>query len=215
MICLFHVCRLKRKGKLRLYWLAKGTIKPKRLRTTKAKADPLHATKALGGRGGIGLIHSRPRHWGEWSGGWVPESVWTERLGEKWCSELSSGIHVGRKSFYTAVYPRRQLWTSYSPPWELEISHRWKIFRLCLGSKLDRPVVQPVARHYGDWATRLILKNHSPPPTECLKGSQFQKWILNWNRLDSLICERRQDRTAQWVNVKSRTTVMTSMCFRS
>jgi hypothetical protein len=25
-------------------------------------------------------------------------------------------------SFYTAVQPRRQLWTSYSPPWELEIS---------------------------------------------------------------------------------------------
>jgi hypothetical protein len=25
-------------------------------------------------------------------------------------------------SFYTAVQPRRQLWTSYSPPWELESS---------------------------------------------------------------------------------------------
>jgi hypothetical protein len=25
--------------------------------------------------------------------------------------------------FYTAVHPRRQIWTSYSPPWELEISH--------------------------------------------------------------------------------------------
>jgi hypothetical protein len=24
-----------------------------------------------------------------------------------------------------AVYPRRQLWTSYWPPWELEISHLW------------------------------------------------------------------------------------------
>jgi hypothetical protein len=32
--------------------------------------------------------------------------------------------NVGRQSFYTAVQPRRQLWTSYSPPWELEISHR-------------------------------------------------------------------------------------------
>jgi hypothetical protein len=69
-----------------------------------------------------------------------------------WCSKLSSGIYcrvkwlstdvsevctasiipddggsthlwnVGRQSFYMAVYPRRQLWTSYSPPWELEIS---------------------------------------------------------------------------------------------
>jgi hypothetical protein len=25
--------------------------------------------------------------------------------------------------FYTAVHPRRQLWTSYSPSWESEISH--------------------------------------------------------------------------------------------
>jgi hypothetical protein len=31
--------------------------------------------------------------------------------------------NVGRQLFYTAVYPRRQLWTSYSPSWELEISH--------------------------------------------------------------------------------------------
>jgi hypothetical protein len=31
--------------------------------------------------------------------------------------------NVGRQSFYTAVHPRRQFWTSYSPPWELEISH--------------------------------------------------------------------------------------------
>jgi hypothetical protein len=28
----------------------------------KAKADPLHAMEALGGRGGIAPIHSRPRH---------------------------------------------------------------------------------------------------------------------------------------------------------
>jgi hypothetical protein len=32
--------------------------------------------------------------------------------------------NVGRQSFYTAVYPRRQLWTSYSPLWELEISQQ-------------------------------------------------------------------------------------------
>jgi hypothetical protein len=30
---------------------------------------------------------------------------------------------VNTDVFYTAVQPRRQLWTSYSPPWELEISH--------------------------------------------------------------------------------------------
>jgi hypothetical protein len=32
--------------------------------------------------------------------------------------------NVGRQLFYTAVYPRRQLWTSYSLPWELEISQK-------------------------------------------------------------------------------------------
>jgi hypothetical protein len=30
-----------------------------------------------------------------------------------------------------------------------------KSFRLCLGSNLDRPVVQPVAKHYTAWATQL------------------------------------------------------------
>jgi hypothetical protein len=30
--------------------------------------------------------------------------------------------NVGWQSFHTAVHPRRQFWTSYSPPWELEIS---------------------------------------------------------------------------------------------
>jgi hypothetical protein len=38
--------------------------------------------------------------------------------------------NVGRQSFYTVIHPRRQFWTSYSPPWELEISKRillpWK-----------------------------------------------------------------------------------------
>jgi hypothetical protein len=32
-----------------------------------------------------------------------------------------------------------------------------KSFRLCRGSNLDRSVVQSVARHYTDWATRLTL----------------------------------------------------------
>jgi hypothetical protein len=32
---------------------------------------------------------------------------------------------------------------------------------LCYGSKLDRPVVQSVARHYTDWATRLLVYSNS------------------------------------------------------
>jgi hypothetical protein len=37
--------------------------------------------------------------------------------------------NVGRQLFYTAVHPRRQYWTSYSLPWELEISHNIKVDR--------------------------------------------------------------------------------------
>jgi hypothetical protein len=36
--------------------------------------------------------------------------------------------NVGRQLFYTAVHPRRQFWTSYSQPWELEISHNIEWF---------------------------------------------------------------------------------------
>jgi hypothetical protein len=32
--------------------------------------------------------------------------------------------------------------------------------KILSGSNLDRPVVQPVARHYTDWATRLIYNVH-------------------------------------------------------
>jgi hypothetical protein len=37
--------------------------------------------------------------------------------------------NVGRQSFYTAVHPRRQIWTSYLPPWELEISQSFNSIR--------------------------------------------------------------------------------------
>jgi hypothetical protein len=62
-----------------------------------------------------------------------------------WCSELSSWMYcrvkrlstdvsevrtasITRDEFYTAVHPRRQFWTSYSPPWELEISQVLSLF---------------------------------------------------------------------------------------
>jgi hypothetical protein len=32
-----------------------------------------------------------------------------------------------------------------------------KSFCLCRGSNLNRPAVQLIARHYTDWATRLIV----------------------------------------------------------
>jgi hypothetical protein len=37
-------------------------------------------------------------------------------------------LHHQGWSFYTAVYPRRQFWTSYSPPWELEILRHFRLF---------------------------------------------------------------------------------------
>jgi hypothetical protein len=43
--------------------------------------------------------------------------------------------NVGRQSFYTAVHPKRQFWTSYSPPWKLEIS--LKLYFLCLATKVQ------------------------------------------------------------------------------
>jgi hypothetical protein len=53
----------------------------------------------------------------------------------KWLStdvsevRTASIIPLKRRStiFYTAVHHRRQFWTSYSPPWELEISYRYFI----------------------------------------------------------------------------------------
>jgi hypothetical protein len=36
--------------------------------------------------------------------------------------------HRSVDNFYTAVHPRRQFWTSYSPPWELEIAHVLLLF---------------------------------------------------------------------------------------
>jgi hypothetical protein len=40
----------------------------------------------------------------------------------------------------------------------LDTEARGKILCLCLESNLDRPVLQPVARHYTDWATQLTNK---------------------------------------------------------
>jgi hypothetical protein len=44
------------------------------------------------------------------------------------------------------------------PVWTQRLEE--KLFRLCRGSNLDHPVVQPVARHYTAWATRLVIANY-------------------------------------------------------
>jgi hypothetical protein len=48
-------------------------------------------------------------------------------------------------------------WTP-EPVWTQSLEE--KPFYLCWGSNLDRPVVQPVARHYNDWANRLTYMHH-------------------------------------------------------
>jgi hypothetical protein len=44
-------------------------------------------------------------------------------------------------------------------------------FRLCRGSNLDRSVVQSLARHYTDWATRL--------PTNVTTDFKYSKHYVN------------------------------------
>jgi hypothetical protein len=49
----------------------------------------------------------------------------------KWLSIDVSEMRTASIIRDTAVYPRRQLWTSYSPPWELEISQSVLCFATC------------------------------------------------------------------------------------
>jgi hypothetical protein len=54
--------------------------------------------------------------------------------------------NVRRRLFYTAVHPRRQIWTSYSPPWELETSHVWTWQR----PRVDGPALSPEKTPHDD-----------------------------------------------------------------
>jgi hypothetical protein len=45
------------------------------------------------------------------------------------------------------------------PVWTQRLEE--KSFHLCQGSNLNRPVVQPIARHYTDWATQLTHNTES------------------------------------------------------
>jgi hypothetical protein len=67
-----------------------------------------------------------------------------------------SGSHPGR-ALAPGKGPRYPLYRRLGGPQSRSGHKRLeeKSFRLCRGSNLDRPGVQPVARHYTDWATRL------------------------------------------------------------
>jgi hypothetical protein len=100
----------------------------------KAKAVPLHATKALGGE----------RRYSSYS-----FSTSTLDGGEWSASRPGLALALG------TLIPGKGGWVG--PRAGLDTEARGKILCLCRGSNLDRPVVQPVARHYTDWATRLTL----------------------------------------------------------
>jgi hypothetical protein len=104
----------------------------------KAKAVPLHATEAL----------ERERRYSSYS-------FSTSALdGELSASRLGRRLALGKGLPVPVV--QEAGWAS-----EPVTTHRLEeeSFRLCRGSNLDRWVVQPVTRHYTDWAIRLTLYN--------------------------------------------------------
>jgi hypothetical protein len=92
-----------------------------------AKAVPLHATQALGGR---------------------------KYSSYSFSTSALDGVS-GQRHAPTALYPRgkeppvpivQEAGWAPEPSWTQRLQE--KSFRLCRGSNLDRPMVQPVARHY-------------------------------------------------------------------
>jgi hypothetical protein len=91
------------------------------------------------------------------------EDAWRERRyssysfltttldGVEWSASLSSRALAPEKG--TLVPIVQEAGWAPEPVWTQRLEE--KSFRLCQGSNLDRPVVQPVARYYTDWATRL------------------------------------------------------------
>jgi hypothetical protein len=66
----------------------------------------------------------------------------------------------GQRHAPAALYPREMTlgthctggWVGLRAIWTQRLEE--KSFLLCRGSNVERPVVQPVARHYTDWASR-------------------------------------------------------------
>jgi hypothetical protein len=64
------------------------------------------------------------------------------------------------------------------PVWTQRLGE--KSFCLCRGSNLDRPVVQPTAKHYTDWATRLTKYDYRLNNNGQIKiggHSSFWAWV--------------------------------------
>jgi hypothetical protein len=134
----------------------------------KAKAVPLHTTKALGGRGSIAPSYSRPNS--RW--GWVVSVTTWPRF--------SPGERTPVPIVQEAGWAPEPVWTQATG----------KIICLCLRSNLDPPVVQPVARHYTDWATRLTLRliqRRIIPYTDILKAVNVLRCSGFWRRAYSWV----------------------------
>jgi hypothetical protein len=139
----------------------------------------------------------------------VKQSRYTpcRRLAERRYSSYSFTTSAVDGGEWSASRPSRALALWKGPPVPIGQENVWapalvwtqrleeKSFRLCRGSNLDRPVVQPVARHYTDWATLLscmyVLGNLIPGPH--FSSSRF------WMRLH---CARTPDsRRELWLGV--------------
>jgi hypothetical protein len=101
----------------------------------KPKAVPLHAMKALGGRGctRIAPSHSQPCHWMGWVVSVMPRPRFSP--GERTPGTHCTGGWVGPRA-------------------GLDTEARGKILCPCRGSNTDRLVIQPVVRYYTAWANR-------------------------------------------------------------
>jgi hypothetical protein len=66
-----------------------------------------------------------------------------------WSGRQPSPLTRRSTIFYTAVHTRRQFWTSYSPSWELEISHYWSCWTSSSFSFWDK------VAHYTDMDMKL------------------------------------------------------------
>jgi hypothetical protein len=101
----------------------------------------------------------------------VKQSLYTpwRRLGGEEYSSYSFTTSALDGGEWSASRPGRALPPGKGPPVPIVQGAGWapepvwtqriedKSLRLCRGSNLDYLVVQPVARHYTDWATRLTV----------------------------------------------------------
>jgi hypothetical protein len=121
------------------------------------------------------------------------------------------GVSGQRHAPATLYPPERTPGTHCTGGWVgpragLDTEVRGKLSRLCRGSNLDRPVVEPVARHYTDWATRLtssictsknLSEEHTPIDHNNTKRQQYQNIVtrIRWRIGNKLFtCSTWNDR---------------------